>query len=178
MNLELGPLKPEPVPLGLGLALFLLVLWVLGRHLLPRIERVQAERWEATEGRMERAEALQAEADAVQDAHLRELAEARHEAARIRADYAERGAAAIAAARAEGLRARDALLATGRAHIAADRATAADLLRQDVGELAIALAGRVIGEPVHDVAARRRTVARFFETNQPSQQDSSATSFR
>ncbi|MFD8784871.1 F0F1 ATP synthase subunit B [Kitasatospora sp. NPDC059599] len=165
MNLELGPLEPEPVPLLLGLALFFLVLRILGRHLLPRAERVQAERWEATEGRMERAEALYAEADAVRDAHVRELAEARHEAARIRADYAERGAAAIAAARAEGLRTRDALLVAGRARIAADRAAAADVLRRDVGELAVTLAGRVIGEPVHAVAARRRTVERFFEAD-------------
>ncbi|MFJ6775952.1 hypothetical protein ACIQOV_34175 [Kitasatospora sp. NPDC091257] len=165
MTLELGPLKPEPAPLVLGLALFFLLLWVLGRHLLPRIERVQSERWEATEGRTERAEALLAEAEATREARLRELAEARHEAARIREEYAERGAAAMVAARAEGIRDRDELLATGRARIAADRAEAARLLRQDVGELAVALAGRVIGEPVDAVAAQRRTVERFFEAN-------------
>ncbi|MEU9041280.1 MULTISPECIES: F0F1 ATP synthase subunit B [unclassified Kitasatospora] len=161
MNLEL---KPEPVVL-LGLAQFFLILWILGRHLLPRIERVQAERREITESRTGRAETLHAEAAAVRDAHLRELAEARHEAARIREDYAERGAAAIAAARAEGLRDRDELLATAHPQIAADRAAATDRLRRDVGELAVALAGRVIGEPVHAVAARRRTVDRFFEAN-------------
>ncbi|WP_316520982.1 hypothetical protein [Kitasatospora brasiliensis] len=165
MTLELGPLKPEPAPLILGLALFFLLLWTLGRGLLPRIERVRAERWDATEGRAERAEALLAEAEATRTARLLELAEARHEAARIREEYAERGAAAMASARAEGLRTRDALLATGRARIAADRAEAERLLRQDVGELAVILAGRVIGEPVHTVAARRRTVERFFETN-------------
>ncbi|MEV7183336.1 hypothetical protein [Kitasatospora sp. NPDC093102] len=165
MNLEIGPLKPEPAPLILGLALFFLLLWTLGRHLLPRIERVQSERWEATEGRAERAEALLAEAEATWEARLRELAEARHEAARIRQEYAERGAAAMAAARAEGIRDRDELLATGRARIAADRAEAARLLRRDVGELAVALAGRVIGEPVHTVAEQRRTVERFFEAN-------------
>ncbi|MEU3568973.1 F0F1 ATP synthase subunit B [Kitasatospora sp. NPDC036755] len=165
MNLELGPLKPEPAPLLLGLALFLLLLWALGRHLLPRIERVRSDRWEATEGRAERAEALLAEAEETRRARLRELAEARHEAARIREEYAERGAAAMVAARAEGIRTREALVATGRARIAADRAEAARLLRRDVGELAVDLAGRVIGEPVHAVAARRRTVERFFETN-------------
>ncbi|MFI2608783.1 hypothetical protein [Kitasatospora sp. NPDC018619] len=166
MTLELGPLRPEPAPLLLGLGLFLLLLWALGRHLLPRIERLRAERREATEGRAERAEALLAEAEATREARLRELAEARHEAARIREEYAERGAAAMAAARAEGVRNRDELLTAGRARLAADRAAAARLLRQDVGALAVALAGRVIGEPVHAVAARRRTVERFFEANQ------------
>ncbi|WP_234434983.1 MULTISPECIES: hypothetical protein [Streptomyces] len=165
MNIELGPLKPDPSMLVLGLALFFLMMWILGVGLLPRIERVRAERWDATEGRTERAEAVRSEAEAVRDAALQEIGAARHEAARIREEYAERGAAAIAAARAEGLHARDALLATGRARIAADRAVAADRLRQDVGELAVALAGRVVGEPVDAVAARRRTVDRFFDAN-------------
>ncbi|WP_188299402.1 hypothetical protein [Streptomyces sp. CBMA156] len=165
MNLGLGPLEPEPAPLLLGLALFLLLLWMLGRRLLPRIERVRAARWEATEGRAEHAERLLAEAEATREARLRELSDARHEAAGIRAEYAEHGAAAMAAARAEGIRDRDGLLAAGRARIAADRAEAAALLRRDVGEPAVALAGRVIGEPVHAVAAQRRMVERFFESN-------------
>ncbi|MER7842928.1 hypothetical protein ABTZ03_03155 [Kitasatospora sp. NPDC096077] len=50
----------------------------------------------------------------------------------------------------------------GRARIAADRAEAAAVLRQDLGGLAVLLAGRVIGEPVHTVAAERRTVKRFL----------------
>ncbi|MEV7599166.1 F0F1 ATP synthase subunit B [Kitasatospora sp. NPDC089797] len=162
MHIELGPLRPDPGMLVLGLALFLLLLWTLGTRLLPRVERVQAERRDATEGRAERAEAVRAEAEAVREAVRRELAEARHEAARIRRDHAERGAAAIAAARADGTRDRERLLAAGRTRIAADRDAAAAVLRQDVGELAVLLAGRVVGEPVHTVAAERRTVQRFF----------------
>ncbi|MFJ9843029.1 hypothetical protein ACIRYZ_21655 [Kitasatospora sp. NPDC101155] len=48
---------------------------------------------------------------------------------------------------------------------AADRAAAATRLRQDVGGLAVTLAGRVVGEPVHTIAAERRTVDRFFEAH-------------
>jgi F-type H+-transporting ATPase subunit b len=48
---------------------------------------------------------------------------------------------------------------------AADRATAATRLRQDVGGPAVTLAGRVVGEPVHTIAAERRTVDRFFEAH-------------
>ncbi|MBO1416691.1 F0F1 ATP synthase subunit B [Streptomyces sp. FH025] len=141
------------------------MLWTLGGHVFPRIERMLAERRDATEGRTERAAAVRAEAEAARDAGLRELADARHEAARIRQDHAERGAAAIAAARAEGIRDRDRFLSAGHARIAADRTEAADRLRQDVGELAVTLAGRVVGEPVHTIAAERRTVDRFFETD-------------
>ncbi|MFJ9697356.1 hypothetical protein [Kitasatospora sp. NPDC101183] len=162
MKIELGPLKPEPSPLVLGLALLFLMMGVLGRFLLPRIERLRAERWDATEGRAQRAEELHAEAEAVRRARLKELAAARHEAARIRQDYAERGAASIAAARAEAVRDREAMLATTHAALDADRALVSARLRQDVGELAVSLAGRVVGEPVHAVAAERRTVDRFF----------------
>ncbi|MFJ2187930.1 hypothetical protein ACIOJE_08165 [Kitasatospora sp. NPDC087861] len=165
MNIELGPLQPEPFMLALGLTLFFLVMWTLGHGLLPRIERVKAERWDATEGRTERAEAVRAEAEAAHDAGRQELAQARHEASRIRQEYAEQGAAAVADARAEGIRDRDRLVSASHTRIAADRAEAADRLRQDVGELAVTLAGRVVGEPVHTVAADRRTVDRFFDSH-------------
>ncbi|MFJ4186287.1 hypothetical protein [Kitasatospora sp. NPDC089509] len=162
MHIELGPLRPDPAMLVLGLTLLFLLMFTLGVLLFPRIERLRAERWDATEGRTVRAEAVRAEAEAVRDAALHEIAAARHEAARIRQGYAERGAAAIAAARADGSRDREQLLTTGRARIAADRAEAAAVLRQDLGGLAVLLAGRVIGEPVHTVAAERRTVERFL----------------
>ncbi|MFD4396018.1 hypothetical protein [Kitasatospora sp. NPDC058397] len=88
MNIELGPLEPEPFMLALGLTLLFLITWTLGHRLLPRVERAQAERWDATGGRTERADAIRAEAEA----------------------------------------------------------------------------GRVVGEPVHAVAAGRRTVDRFFRS--------------
>ncbi|SDT77364.1 ATP synthase F0 subcomplex B subunit [Streptomyces sp. TLI_053] len=163
MDLELGPLKPEPAELVLGLAFFFLVLLTLGRVVLPRVERVLAERHDATEGRLERAAATVAEAERTLDEYRQELAAARHEAARIRQQAAEEGAAAVAAAREEGLRERDLLLAEADARLAVDRAFAEAALREDVGRLATELAGRVVGESVAAVSAERRTVERFFD---------------
>ncbi|MFF7589522.1 hypothetical protein ACFZCK_18755 [Kitasatospora purpeofusca] len=163
MDLELGPLKPEPVELLVGLACFFLVLWLLGRVVLPRAERVFAERRDATEGRLERAAAIAAEAEQTLDEYRQELAAARHEAARIRQQAAEEGAAAVAAAREEGLRERDLLLAEADARLAVDRAFAEAALREDVERLATELAGRLVGESVAAVAAERRTAERFFD---------------
>nr|BEK65574.1 F0F1 ATP synthase subunit B [Kitasatospora purpeofusca] len=163
MDLELGPLKPEPVELLVGLACFFLVLWLLGRVVLPRAERVLAERRDATEGRLERAAAIVAEAERTLDEYRQELAAARHEAAHIRQQAAEEGAAAIATAREEGLRERDLLLAEADARLAVDRAFAEAALREDVGQLATELAGRLVGESVAAVAAERRTAERFFD---------------
>ncbi|MFI6843606.1 hypothetical protein OG535_12455 [Kitasatospora sp. NBC_00085] len=161
--MEIGPLKPEPAEVLVALACFFLMVWLLGRKVLPRIERVQAERRDATEGRQQRAEEIHDEAERTYAAYRQELADARHEAALIRQEAAEQGAAIIAAAREEGIRERDRLVAEADAQIAVDQALAAVTLRQDVGELAVELAGRVVGEPVAAVAARRGTVERFFD---------------
>ncbi|MFF2039044.1 F0F1 ATP synthase subunit B [Kitasatospora sp. NPDC058170] len=163
MDMELGPLKPEPVELLFGLLCFLLLAWLLGRRVLPRVERVLAERHDAIEGGTERAEALRAEAEQAFEDRRRELDRARHEAARIRQEAAEQGAALIAAARAEGVLERDRLVAEAHDRISVDRTLAAVSLRQDVGELAVDLAGRVVGESVAAVAAQRGTVGRFFD---------------
>ncbi|WP_327676595.1 F0F1 ATP synthase subunit B [Kitasatospora sp. NBC_00458] len=161
--MNLGPLEPEPSELLLGLACFFLLFWVFGRKLLPRIEEVLATRRDVIEGGQERAEATRAEAERTLEEYRQELAAARHEAARIRQEAAEQGAVLIAAAREEGLRERDRLIAEADAQLAVDRALAAVTLRHDVGELAVELAGRVVGEPVGAVAARRGTVERFFD---------------
>ncbi|MFJ8430301.1 hypothetical protein ACIQ9P_03250 [Kitasatospora sp. NPDC094019] len=163
MDLELGPLKPEPAELLVGLAFFFLVFWALGRTVLPRVERVLAERHDATEGRLERAAATMAEADRTMEQYRRELASARHEASRIRQEAAEAGAAIVAAAREEGLRERDLLIGEADARLAVDRVFAEAALREDVGRLATELAGRVVGESVAGVASERRTAERFFD---------------
>ncbi|GAA0681806.1 F0F1 ATP synthase subunit B [Kitasatospora atroaurantiaca] len=159
---DLGPLDPNKVQLLIGLAAFFLAFGVLGRVVLPRVERVLAERHDATEGRLERAEQDRAEAERTLARYRRELLDAHHEAARIRQEAAEQGAALVAAARAEGQRERDELLAAARGRIAVDRALAEVELRENVGMLAVDLAGRVVGEPLTEFAARRGTVERFF----------------
>ncbi|MFJ5117867.1 hypothetical protein [Kitasatospora sp. NPDC088548] len=163
MDLELGPLMPGPAELIVGLVCFFLLFWLLGRLLLPRAERVLAERRDAIEGRTERAEAIRAEAERTLDTCRQELADARHEAARIRQEATGQGAAIIAAAREKGIRERDRLVAEAGARISVDQALAAVSLQAEVGELAVELAGRVVGEPLAAVAARRGTVERFFD---------------
>ncbi|MGW4898505.1 F0F1 ATP synthase subunit B family protein [Kitasatospora sp. NPDC004240] len=160
---NIGPLKPELPELLLGLAVFFLIFGVLGRVLLPRIEEVLASRHDATVGGSERAEAIRTEAAQTLADYRRELLEAQHAAARIRQEASEQGAAIIAAAREEGLRERERLVADAHARIAVDQALAAVSLRQDVGELAVELAERVVGEPLAALAAERGTVDRFFD---------------
>ncbi|MFA3839108.1 hypothetical protein [Streptomyces aureus] len=145
--MKFGPLNANIEVLAVALILFAIVfLWL--RRLLPRINEVLAERADRTEGALERAEAIRAEASAEHAGAQALLAEARRDAARVTQAAREEGAALIAAAREDGLREREALLADGQALIEAERAAAEAELRLTVPELAAELASRIIGERV------------------------------
>lgn len=160
---EENPLIPPIPELVIGLIAFAIVFFFLAKKLLPNINRVLDERREAIEGGMEKAEATQAEAQQVLEDYRAQLADARHEAARLRQEAQEQGAALIAEMRAEGQRQREEIIAAGHAQIEADRKQAAQTLRQDVGRLATDLAGRIVGESLEDVARQSRTIDRFLD---------------
>ncbi|MFD9036442.1 hypothetical protein ACFVZW_35705 [Streptomyces sp. NPDC059567] len=147
-DMDLGPLNPVTAELILGVVLFALTFLILAKGILPKINRTLAQREDAIAGGTERADDLRAEATQIREQYEAELAEARHDAARIRSKATEDGTAAIAAARAEGMAERDAILAAGSARIAEERAAAERELSADVDAWARALAGRIVGEPV------------------------------
>ncbi|MFJ8311336.1 MULTISPECIES: hypothetical protein [unclassified Streptomyces] len=154
LPIDVGPLNPTVPDLLIGLVLFALCFWVMAGVLLPRIKRTLEEREALTTGRTHEAEAVLAEAAEVRAQYEAELADARHEAARIRQQAKEDGTAAIAEARAEGVRERDEILAAGTADIAAARTAAEAELRPYVNVLATELAGRILGEALPAPAER------------------------
>ncbi|MDX3239193.1 F0F1 ATP synthase subunit B [Streptomyces sp. ME03-5709C] len=158
-----NPLIPPIPELVIGLIAFAIVFFFLAKKLLPNINKVLEERREAIEGGMEKAEAAQAEAQRTLEEYKQSLAEARHEAARLRQEAQEQGAALIAEMRAEGQRQREEIVAAGHAQIEADRRSAAQALRQDVGKLATDLAGKIVGESLEDTARQSRVIDRFLD---------------
>lgn len=158
-----NPLLPKAPELVIGLLCFFIVFGILGKKLLPSIEKVLQERRDAIEGGMERAAAAQAEAQTLLEQYRAELAEARHEAARIIERSREQGAALIAEMREEGQRQRDSIVAAGHAQIEADKKQATATLRQDVGALASELASRIVGESLQDHARQSGVIDRFLD---------------
>ena len=145
--MDIGPLNPVVGELVVAAVLFALVFLFFVRF-VPRIQHVLDERESATKGTEAEAEALREQARIKREEVAAALAEARHEAARIRQRAFEEGAALIAEARADGRREHTALLAQGHARLTEDRATAEAELRVQVSELASNLASRIIGEPI------------------------------
>ncbi|AWZ03518.1 MULTISPECIES: F0F1 ATP synthase subunit B [unclassified Streptomyces] len=157
-----NPLLPPIPELVIGLIAFVIVFGFLAKKLLPNINKVLDERHAAIEGGIEKAEAAQTEAQSVLEQYKAQLAEARHEAARLRQDALEQGTALKEELRAEGQRQREEIIAAGHAQIEADRKAASSALRQDVGKLATDLAGKLVGESLEDHARQSRTIDRFL----------------
>lgn len=157
-----NPLVPPIPELVIGLIAFVIVFGFLAKKLLPNINKVLDERREAIEGGIEKAEAAQTEAQSVLEQYKAQLAEARHEAARLRQEALEQGTALKEELRAEGQRQREEIIAAGHAQIEADRKAASQALRQDVGKLATDLAGKLVGESLEDHARQSRTIDRFL----------------
>lgn len=162
-GIDLGPLLPEhPEELIVGVILLLIILAVCAKLVVPKFEAMYAERTEEIQGGIEKAEAAQAEATAALEEYRAQLASAREEASRIREDAKTQGAAIIADMRQQATEESSRLLSNAKTQIEAERATAVTQLRTEVGGLATALAGRIIGESLDDDARAARTVDRFI----------------
>ena len=158
-----NPLVPAWPELIIGTISFLIVFAVLGKVLLPRIQKTLAERTNAIEGGLKRAEDAQAEAQQVLDQYRQQLADARQEAARLREQAQEQGAAIIADMREVAQTEARRIIDAAHQQIATDQMLAMQALRTDVGAMAVDLASRVVGESLEDVARQRRIVERFIE---------------
>jgi F-type H+-transporting ATPase subunit b len=157
-----NPLVPNLTELITGLIAFFIVFGVLAKVLFPRITKTLAERTEAIEGGLRRADDAQAEAKRTLAQYQAQLYEARHEAARLREEAREQGAQIKAELREQGEAERRQLVEAAQAQIQADRQQALASLRAEIGTLSVELASRVIGESLQDEARQRRTVDRFL----------------
>jgi len=157
-----NPLVPDLTELIIGAVSFFIVFGLLARVLMPRISKTLEERTDKIEGGLRRAEEAQAEANRALEQYRAQLAEARHEASRLREEAREQGAQIKAELRAEGEAERQRIVQAAHAQLDADRQQAISALRAEVGALAVELAGRIVGESLEDEARQRRTVDRFL----------------
>ena len=140
---------------------FAIIVWILGRFVVPRINAAMTQRQNAIRKEFADLEVAEADARSAEQRYKDELANARHEAARIREDARQQGAAIIAEMRQQAQEESDRILRHGRAQLEAERAQAVAALRNEVGTMATELAGRIVGESLEDDARQARTVERF-----------------
>ncbi|HET7328770.1 MAG TPA: F0F1 ATP synthase subunit B [Nocardioidaceae bacterium] len=161
---ELNPLLPASwFEVGLVLVIFGIVFWVIAKKVAPAFESAYAERTAAIEGGIQQAQKAQAEAAEALDTYRAQLADARHEAARIREEAREQGAAIVAEMREQAQAEAARITSTAHAQIEAERQQAVQQLRAEVGTIATTLAGRIVGESLEDDARQSRVVERFID---------------
>jgi F-type H+-transporting ATPase subunit b len=157
------PLIPGLPELIIGTICFFLVFGILGKMLLPRIQQTLTERTEKIEGGLEQAEKAQEEADRALEQYRAQLAEARHDAARLREEAREQGAQIIAEMREQAQAEARRLTEAAQAQIESERRQALTSLRTEVGAIAVELASRIVGESLQDEARQSGVVDRFLD---------------
>lgn len=157
-----SPLIPIWSEVILGTIVFVLIVLAVLKFVVPNFEKAYAERTSAIEGGLQAAETKQAEADAKLHDLEAQLADARHEAARIREEAREQGAQIVSEMREQAQAESSRIVEHGKAQIEAERQQALTFLRAEVGALATSLAGRIVGESLEDDARSGRVVDRFL----------------
>ncbi len=146
----------------LGLVAFFIVFGVLAKVALPRIAQTLRDRTDAIEGGLERAAQAEADAQAMLEQYRQKIAGAHDEAAQIREKAEADGKLIITEARNQADADRAAIAARGEAQLAAERSQTLASLKQDVGGLAVDLAGKIVGESMADDARSQAVVDRFI----------------
>jgi F-type H+-transporting ATPase subunit b len=157
-----NPLFPQIPDLIYGGFVFVVVLVIVWRVALPRLNALLDARSDAIEGGIKRAEVAEAAAEAKRDEYEAALAEARAEAAKIRDQARVDGAKIVAEAKEAATVEAARVTANAQLQIEAERTAALVSLRAEVGSLAVDLASGVIGESLTSDKRSKDIVDRFL----------------
>ena len=157
-----NPLVPNPWEMLVVFAGFAVLMYIVVKYVVPMFEKTFAERAEAIEGGIAKAEKAQAEASAALEEYKQQLTEARAEANRIREEARAEGAQILAELKEKAGAESARITAQAHTQIESERQAAVVSLRAEVGTLATTLASRIVGEALSDDARAARVVDRFL----------------
>jgi len=144
------------------LVAFVVILLVLWKYVVPPVSKAMGERQEVIRKQLDDADAARAKLAEAQAEYQRALNEARTQAAVIR-DNARAEAQRIGdELRAQASEESARIIARGEEQLANQRRSIVRELRAEVGELAVQLAGKIVGDSLADEARQRATVERFL----------------
>ncbi|MCC3273843.1 F0F1 ATP synthase subunit B [Arthrobacter zhangbolii] len=158
-----NPLVPNIWEILVTLLGFAALMYIVVKFVVPMFEKTYAERTEAIEGGLKKAEAAQAEASAALDEYKQQLIDARTEANRIREEARAEGAQILADLKAKAGAESARIMEQSHVAIEAERQAAVVALRSEVGTLATELASKIVGESLADDARAARVVDRFLD---------------
>ena len=169
-----NPLIPNIWEIAITAIGFLILLFIVTKYVVPAFEKIYQDRKEAIEGGLAKAEKAQAEAAAAREEYGQQLESARLEAQKIREEARAEGDSIIAEAKERASVEAARITENAQKTIAAERASAQASLLTEVGTLATALAGKIVGESLADDQRSSRVVDRFL-ADLDAQQQAGAT---
>lgn len=137
---------PKASELIIGALAFAVLFFFLSRWAFPRVNAILEERRNKIQGDLEKAEAAKTEAENLLADYRRQLAGAREDANRIIEEGRRTAEAMRRDMEARAQQEYQAIVGRAQQDIRAERDRVFQELKSQVGELSLALAGRVVGE--------------------------------
>lgn len=166
MSTAVSPLESNfLVPNGtffVELIAFAIMFFIIARYIVPPINKAMTARQDAIRKQFADLDAAKEEATEAAEEFKSQIADARHEAARIREEAREHGAQIVAEMREQAQAEANRIVEHAHAQIEADRQSAVTSLRAEVGTMATTLAEKIVGESLDDHARQSRVVERFL----------------
>ena len=156
-------LYPHWSELILGLIAFGVLFFFMAKWVLPRLNQLLDERRQKIQGELERAEATRTDADHLLADYRKQLAGARDEANRIIEEARKTAEQVRRDLQAKAEQESQATVMRAQEEIRAERDRVFAELRQQVGDLAVDLAGRVVGESL-DKGAHAKLIDRYIDS--------------
>jgi F-type H+-transporting ATPase subunit b len=158
-----NPILPDKAELIFGTLAFAIVFGLIWKYAIPSFNKMLAERTVRIQGELEKAESTRTEADHVLADYKQQLAGARDDANRI-IDEARKTAEQLRRdIQAKAEQESQATVARASEEIRAERDRVFSELRQQVGDLAVDLAGRVVGQSL-DKAAHEKLIDQYIDS--------------
>ncbi len=157
-----NPLLPAMYDIVWSLVCFVIILFVMWKIVIPKLNTMLDARAEAIEGNIAKADEAQKQAEAALEEYTKQLADARSEAADIREKARNEAKQIVAEQTAEAQVQAERIVASGHSKVASEFAAAHSQLQNEVGALALDLASGVVGESLTDDKRASAVIDRFL----------------
>jgi F-type H+-transporting ATPase subunit b len=156
-------LYPHLNELIMGLITFTILYLFMRKWVLPRLNQVLDERRAKIQGELEKAEATRVDADHLLADYKKQLANAKDEANRIIEEARKTAEQVRRDLQGKAEDESQATVARAQEEIRAERDRVFQELRQQVSEIAVELAGRVVGQSL-DKSAHERLIDEYIDS--------------
>jgi F-type H+-transporting ATPase subunit b len=141
---------------------FIIVLGVLWRYVIPPVQQAMNARQEMARKLVSDSEEAEQLLEKAQTAYKAAMADARHKAAQLRAQAEQQRREIVEGASAEAAAGVAEIISRGQTQVEAERRQAVRQLKTELGNLAVELAEKILGEALADNQRQERLIERFL----------------